>query len=61
MIKQILTANAAQNKDDRTLGKLFYLMVDELADMSFIEAVQQLISLFQEASEDDPFCLKSHR
>lgn len=43
-----------EQEDDRTLGELFYLIVDELADVTFIEAVRQLIDLFQEVFEDKP-------
>uniref|UniRef100_UPI002FBE8D2A IS4 family transposase n=1 Tax=Sporolactobacillus sp. KGMB 08714 TaxID=3064704 RepID=UPI002FBE8D2A len=50
----LLAVQHREQEDDRTLGELFYLMVDELADVTYIEAIQQLITLFQEAFEDEP-------
>ncbi|WP_144399453.1 hypothetical protein [Pilibacter termitis] len=35
-----------------THGDLFYLMVDELSDLSFLVAFKQLIELFQKISAD---------
>ncbi|MED4536936.1 transposase, partial [Heyndrickxia coagulans] len=43
----ILAVQHREQVDDRTLGKLFYLMVDELTDITFAEAIQQLIDLFK--------------
>src|SRR5699024_347252 len=35
------------NKDDRTLGDLFYLMNDSLPEIKFIEALVYLLKTFQ--------------
>lgn len=35
------------NKDDRTLGDLFYLMNDSLPEIKFIEALVYLLKIFQ--------------
>lgn len=50
----LLAVQHREQADDRTLGELFYLMVDELAEITFTEAIQQLIELFQEAFENEP-------
>ncbi|MGI6155166.1 MAG: IS4 family transposase, partial [Enterococcus lemanii] len=31
-----------------TMGELFYLMIEELSDISFSEAISQLLELFKE-------------
>ncbi|MET1248136.1 transposase [Sporolactobacillus sp. STCC-11] len=49
----LLAVQHREQEDDRTLGELFYLMVDELADITFTEAIRQLIDLFQEAFENE--------
>lgn len=49
----ILAVQHREQVDDRTLGELFYLMVDELTDITFAEAIQQLIDLFKEAFKDE--------
>lgn len=49
----ILAVQHREQEDDRTLGELFYLMVDELSDITFAEAIQQLIDLFKEAFKDE--------
>lgn len=40
-----------QSSDDRTLGGLFFLFADEVRDLDFQTALQQLMSLFLEMSE----------
>ena len=35
-----------ESKDDRSIGELFYLSVDELPDLCYVEAVRLLVSLF---------------
>jgi hypothetical protein len=50
----LLAVQHREQEDDRTLGELFYLMVDELADITFAEAIRQLIDLFHEAFENEP-------
>jgi len=42
-----------ESKDDRTLGELFYLLIDELSELSVSEAILQLLVLFQEAFADE--------
>ncbi|RYL96465.1 transposase [Sporolactobacillus sp. THM7-7] len=49
----LLAVQHREQEDDRTLGELFYLMVDELADISLAEAIRQLLDLFQEAFKDE--------
>ncbi|MFT8872271.1 MAG: transposase [Sporolactobacillus sp.] len=49
----LLAVQHREQADDRTLGELFYLMGDELADLSFTEAIRQLLNLFQEAFDDE--------
>ncbi|MFC4720205.1 transposase, partial [Enterococcus lemanii] len=34
--------------DERTMGELFYLMIEELSDISFSEEISQLLELFKE-------------
>jgi len=45
----ILSVQHRQEGDDRTIGELFYLMVSELADLTFEEAIFQLLEMFKEA------------
>lgn len=45
----ILSLRQREEVDDRTIGELFYLTVDELADLTFVEAIRVLITLFQDA------------
>ncbi|MMZ57324.1 Transposase DDE domain protein [compost metagenome] len=40
-----------QSSDDRTLGGLFFLFADEVRDLDFQTALQQLMNLFLEMSE----------
>lgn len=40
-----------QSSDDRTLGGLFFLFSDEVRDLDYQTALQQLMSLFLEMSE----------
>lgn len=40
-----------QPSDDRTLGGLFFLFADEVRDLDFQTALQQLMSLFLEMSK----------
>ena len=35
-----------KSKNDRSIGELFYLSIDELPDVCYIEAVQLLMVLF---------------
>ena len=40
----LLAVAKRDNEDDRTLGELFYLMVSEVADLSFRESMLLIIS-----------------
>ena len=41
-----LAVEQRESKDDRSIGELFYLSIDELPDFSYVEAVRLLVSLF---------------
>ena len=41
-----LSVKQRESKDDRSIGELFYLSIDELPDFSYVEAVRLLVSLF---------------
>ena len=41
-----LAVEQRESKDDRSIGELFYLSVDELPDRCYVEAVRLLVSLF---------------
>ena len=41
-----LAVEQRESKDDRSIGELFYLSVDELPDLCYVEAVRLLVSLF---------------
>ena len=43
-------------KDDRSLGELFYLSVDELPDVCIAEALRILVSLFAKRLQEHPMC-----
>ena len=49
----LLSVQHRQANDDRTIGELFYLMVSELADLTFEEAIFQLLELFREALKEE--------
>lgn len=49
----ILAIQNREQSDDRSLGELFYLMCDELDDVSYLEALEQLISLFTQLIKSD--------
>ena len=36
----LLTMSKRDNEDERTLGELFYLMIAEVADITYNESVQ---------------------
>jgi hypothetical protein len=48
----LLCVEHRENADDRTIGDLFFYMVEELADIDFLEAVELLVSLFEQAFEE---------
>ncbi|WP_317939557.1 transposase, partial [Tetragenococcus halophilus] len=43
----ILAVQHREQADERTMGELFYLMIEELSDISFSEAIVQLLELFK--------------
>ena len=43
-------------KDDRSLGELFYLSVDELPGVCIAEALRLLVSLFAKRLQEHPMC-----
>ncbi|AYW49901.1 transposase [Tetragenococcus halophilus] len=49
----ILAVQHREQADDRTMGELFYLMIEELSDISFSEAIIQLLELFKEVFENE--------
>ena len=49
----LLSVQHRQSSDDRTIGDLFYLMISELADLTFEEAIFQLLEMFQEALNEE--------
>ncbi|MEQ8156432.1 MAG: transposase, partial [Clostridiaceae bacterium] len=48
----MLAVENRQTLDNRTLGEIFYLLTDELADISLIQAFQMLIQLFIDTCSD---------
>ena len=51
----MLLGSAVSKKEDaRSLGKLFYLSVDELADVCFVEAMRLLSLLLVERLQEKP-------
>jgi hypothetical protein len=49
----VLAVQHREQVDDRTIGDLFYLMVQELADVTYIEAIELLIELFNQALNNE--------
>lgn len=48
----LLALENRNNEDDRTIGEIFYLMVDEMADISLAEALQLIAkAMFNSVSE----------
>ena len=41
-----LAVEQRESKDDRSIGELFYLSIDELFDLCYVEVVRLLVSLF---------------
>ena len=48
----MLAVEQRKSKDQRTLGELFLYFVDEIADISFAEALSLLTKLFREEMKD---------
>lgn len=51
----ILAVQHREDVDDRTIGELFFLMVSELADLTFTEAILYLVTLFKDAFQNQNF------
>ena len=49
-----LAVEQRECKDARSLGELFYLSVDELSDVCFVEAMRLLLLLFVERLQEKP-------
>ena len=49
----ILALQQREESDDRSIGGLFYLMVSELSDLTFAEAIAFLVTLFKDAFEKE--------
>ena len=49
----ILAVQHREQADERTMGELFYLMIEELSDITFSEAIIQLLELFKEVFENE--------
>ena len=49
-----LAVEQRESKDDRSIGELFYLSVDELPDVCFVEAMRLLLLLFVERLQEKP-------
>ena len=49
-----LAVEQRECKDARSLGDLFYLSVDELPDVCFVEAMRLLLLLFVERLQEKP-------
>ncbi|OMF16321.1 hypothetical protein BK127_12915 [Paenibacillus sp. FSL H7-0331] len=47
----IMENERRQANDDRTLGGLFFLYADEVRDLDFQSALQQLMALFQKMAD----------
>lgn len=47
-----LAVEQRESKDERSLGELFYLLMDELPDICLAEAVRLLVSLFAERLQE---------
>jgi len=48
----ILAAQKRQNEDPRSMGELFYLMYDEMADIQFADALKLILGLIRETLAD---------
>jgi hypothetical protein len=48
-----LALRQREEVDDRTIGELFYLTVQELSDITFADAICQLLSLFKDTFQEN--------
>ena len=51
-----LAVEQRESKDDRSIGELFYLSVDELPDVCIAQALRLLVSLFAKQLQEQPMC-----
>ena len=51
-----LAVEQRESKDDRSIGELFYLSVDELPDICIAQALRLLVSLFAKQLQEQPMC-----
>ena len=51
-----LAVEQRESKDDRSIGELFYLSVDELPDVCIAEALRLLVSLFAKRLQEHSMC-----
>ena len=51
-----LAVEQRESKDDRSLGELFYLSVDELPDVCIAQALRLLVSLFAKRLQEHSMC-----
>ena len=51
-----LAVEQRESKDDRSLGELFYLSVDELPDVCIVDALRLLVALFAKRLQEQPMC-----
>ena len=49
----MLAVETRQATDNRTLGEIFYLISDELADITWIEAFHMMLEIFMEILSDN--------
>ena len=48
----LLSLQQRRNTDDRTISELFFLMVDELADIAFADALQIIVDIMLQTVQD---------
>ena len=51
-----LAVEQRESKDDRSIGELFYLSVDELPDVCIAQALRLLVSLFAKRLQEHSMC-----
>ena len=55
----MLALEQQRNMDERSLGELFYLTIDELEDLHYLDALASLLSLLMTARKNQRFLTKS--
>ena len=48
----MLALEQRRNTDERSLGKLFYLTIDELEDLHYLDALAALLSLLMDCAKE---------